>query len=226
LEEGTEGVAAMGELPLLISGEFGHGEAKGGEKEEGIVTEAVGAARGGEELAFHGSGGVEEGLAVVGEDEGTYEAGCAVGAGKFVEFSEEGAVVALVFGAVAGLEGEVVGEAGAAYAGTVVEGGELDAGVVAEDEVAGSEAGVSDGFEFGVAEEGGGVFDRLGHGGDAGKGEDGEAGGLGGGGELGELAGVGGGGVEGHRHRKGRTSFVQRRARRMFAKRGIASGRG
>lgn len=38
-EERTEGVAAVGELPLLIFGELSGGEAEGGEEEEGVVAE-------------------------------------------------------------------------------------------------------------------------------------------------------------------------------------------
>src|SRR5260370_14347985 len=52
----------------------------------------------------------------------------------------------------------VVGEAGGADSGCAVEGVGFEAGVVGEDDLAGSVAGVVDGFEAGVAFEGGLVF--------------------------------------------------------------------
>ena len=52
----------------------------------------------------------------------------------------------------------VVGEAGGADAGRAVEGVDLEAGVVGDDDFAGSVVGVVDGFEAGVAFEGGFVF--------------------------------------------------------------------
>jgi len=92
----------------------------------------------------------------------------------------------------------VVGEAGGADAGLVVEGWDFEAGVVGEDEEVGGGQGIGDGFEIGVALEGGGVFDGFGDLLEVGEGEDLDAGGAGAGGEFGQLAGVGGGGVEGH----------------------------
>ena len=97
----------------------------------------------------------------------------------------------------------VVGEAGGADAGTVVEGWDFEAGVVGENEEAGSGEGVGDGFEVGVALEGGGVFDGLGDLMEVGEGENFYAGDAGACGELGELAGVGGCGVERQRWHQG-----------------------
>jgi len=91
----------------------------------------------------------------------------------------------------------VIGEAGGADAGLVVEGGDFEAGVVGEDEEVEGGQRVGDGFEVGVALEGGGVFDGLGDLLEVGEGFDGDAFGVGCGLELGQLAWVGGGGVEG-----------------------------
>ena len=52
----------------------------------------------------------------------------------------------------------VFGEAGGADAGCSVEGVDFEAGVVGDDDLAGCVAGVVDGFEAGVAFEGGFVF--------------------------------------------------------------------
>ena len=51
-EERAEGVAAVGELPLLGAGDFGEGEVEGRDEEEGVVAEAAFTSGGGEELAF------------------------------------------------------------------------------------------------------------------------------------------------------------------------------
>jgi hypothetical protein len=196
-EERSEGVAAMGELPLLCAGDFGEGEVEGGDEEEGIVAEAVVSSGGVEELAFDRVLGAEQDLAVEGEGEGADEAG---GAGGLVLHAvEEEGVVALVGGeSGGGVEAVVVGEAGGADAGLLVEGGDFEAGVVGEDEEAAGGERVGDGFEVGVALEGGGVFEGLGDVLEAGEGENVDSGGAGAGGELGQLAGVGGGGVKNH----------------------------
>jgi len=96
-EERAEGVAAVGELPLLGAGDFGEGEVEGRDEEEGIVAEAVGASGGGEELAFGVALGAKEDLAVAGEGEVADEAGGAVGLVAH-EVEEEG-VVAVIPGA-------------------------------------------------------------------------------------------------------------------------------
>jgi hypothetical protein len=128
-EEGAEGVASVGELPLLLAGEFGEGAVEGGDEEEGVVAEAVFPPGGMKELAFDGAFGAEEDLAVAGEGEVADEAG---GAGGLVlQAVEEEGVVALIGGqGGVGVEVVVVGEAGGADAGLVVEGGDFEAGVV------------------------------------------------------------------------------------------------
>ena len=95
-EEGAEGVAAVGELPFLFAGDLGEGEVEGGDEEEGVVAEAVGASGGVEELAFGDALGAEQDLAVAGQGEVADEAGGAVGL-VLHEVEEEG-VVALVGG--------------------------------------------------------------------------------------------------------------------------------
>jgi hypothetical protein len=95
-EEGAEGVAAVGKLPLLLAGELGEGEGEGGDEEEGVVAEAVGAAGRGEEFAGGGAFRAEEDLAVAGEGEVADEAGGAVG--LVVHEVEEEGVVAVVAG--------------------------------------------------------------------------------------------------------------------------------
>jgi hypothetical protein len=86
----------------------------------------------------------------------------------------------------------VVGEAGGADPGLTVEGVDFEAGVVGYDDLAGGVVGVVDGFEAGVAFEGGFVF---GGGGDLFYAREwGERDVLRCcGGEVAELAGVGGG---------------------------------
>lgn len=191
----------MGKLPLLFARDFGEGEIEGRDQKEGIVAKAVFASGGVEELAFGDAPGAEEDFSVASEGEGADEAGGAIG--LVLHEVEEEVVVTVVFvcGGVR-LEVVVVGETGGADAGLVVEGGDFKAGVVGEDEEAWSGEGVGDGFEVGVALEGGGVFDGLGDLAEVGEGEDLNSGGAGAGGELGQLAGVGGGGVEGHRGRQ------------------------
>ena len=66
-----------------------------------------------------------------------------------------GCGLSVVFGWVEVL---VVGEAGGADAGGSVEGVYFEAGVVGDNDLAGGAAGVVDGFEAGVAFEGGFVF--------------------------------------------------------------------
>ncbi len=51
MEEGAEGVSAVGELPFLVAGEFGEREAEGRDEEERIIAEPVGAARGVQDFA-------------------------------------------------------------------------------------------------------------------------------------------------------------------------------
>ena len=146
---------------------FGHGAVEVGKEEEGIVAEAAGSARGGEDEALDRAlGGVED-LAIAGEGERAAVTGLAAGFGDCGEGGEEGGVVAVVGCVGCGGDGEVGGEAGAADAGGVVEGGDFEAGVVGEDEEVGGAEGVVDGFEAGVEFEGGFVLGRSGDGGEA-----------------------------------------------------------
>ena len=70
----------------------------------------------------------------------------------------------------------VVGVAGGADAGGSVEGVDFEAGVVGDDDLAGGVEGVGDGFDAGVAFEGGFVFCGGGDVGEVGEGFDGDAG--------------------------------------------------
>ena len=65
-EERAESVAAVRELPLLLTGDFGEGEVAGGDEEERIIAEAVSAAGGVEDLALDGALGAEQDLTVPG----------------------------------------------------------------------------------------------------------------------------------------------------------------
>lgn len=76
----------------------------------------------------------------------------------------------------------------------------LEAGIVGEDERAGSKAGVVHGLEGGVGGEGDAVFVRCGDCIEAGHGLDGDGVGDGGGAEVAELALTGGGGEQAKGH--------------------------
>jgi hypothetical protein len=65
-EERAESVAAVRDLPLLLTGDFGEGEVEGGDEEERIIAEAVSAAGGVEDLALDGALGAEQDLTVPG----------------------------------------------------------------------------------------------------------------------------------------------------------------
>ena len=140
-----------------------------GEVEERVVAEAVGAAWGDEDLAFDGAVADGEDMAVAGGGEDAVVAGGALGEGDAGEEGEKVEVVAVICGqrreAVVGwlggfgwVEVVVVGEAGGADAGCSVEGVHFEAGVVGYDDLAGGVVGVVEGFEAGVAFEGGFVF--------------------------------------------------------------------
>jgi hypothetical protein len=74
-EELAEGKASVGELPFLLAGDFGKGEVKSGEEEEGVVAKAVDASGGVEELALDRAFGAEDDFAVEGQGEIADEAG-------------------------------------------------------------------------------------------------------------------------------------------------------
>jgi hypothetical protein len=136
----------------------------------------------------------------------------AKGFGDASESGEESGVVAEVWGVggvgVGGV-GLVGGEAGAAYSGCSIEGGDLETGVVGEDEEVGCAEGVVDGLGAGVEFEGRLVLGRGGDGGEVWEGFDADGGGgFGCTGEVAEFAGVGGGGVEEHGFRLSQCGFV------------------
>ena len=169
LEESAEGDTSMGELPLLLAGQFCEGEVESGDEEERIITEAGFSTRSMAELAFDGAFGAEQDLAIAGEGQGADEAGGAVG--LLLHKVQEESVIAFVARAGGvGFKVEVVCEARAADAGLVVESGDFEAGVVGEDQKVRRGEGVGDGFQVGVALEGGGVFDGFGYVFEAGKG--------------------------------------------------------
>src|SRR5260370_2229661 len=74
IEECVEGASAMAEGELGGGVKLGHGLVALQKIEEGIVAEAVGSARGGEDLAFYGAVAGAEDLAVAG---GCEAAACA-----------------------------------------------------------------------------------------------------------------------------------------------------
>ena len=96
-EERAEGIAAMGEFPLLGAGNFGEGEAERGDQKERVVAEAVRAAWRGEQHAVDPAARVLEDAAVAGHCELAGEAGGAGGIGQRGQQGEDAAVVARVF---------------------------------------------------------------------------------------------------------------------------------
>ena len=139
MEECGEGSAAVAEREFGADVEFSHGLVLFGEIEEWVVAEALGAAWGGEDLAFDGAMTDGEDLAVAGGGEDAVIAGRAFGEGDASEEGEQVEVVAVVCGqrreavrqrlkAVVGwlggfgwVEVVVVGETGGADAGSTVE---------------------------------------------------------------------------------------------------------
>jgi hypothetical protein len=194
LEEGSEGSATVAEGEFGCDVELGHGFFLVGEVEEGVVAEALGAAWSGEDLAFYGAVSDGEDLSVAGGGEDAVVAGW-MRARNLAEGLLQAEVVALVWSAGCG-EVVVVGVTGRADAGVAMEGVYFEAGVVGEDDVVGGVAGVEDGFETGVAFEGGLVFVGGGDLFEAGEGSDGYF--VRDGGEVSELAWVGRGDVESH----------------------------
>src|SRR5260370_40925364 len=79
IEECVEGASAMAEGELGGGVELGHGLVVLRKIEEGIVAEAVGSARGGEDLAFYGAVAGAEDLAVARGCEAAVVAGVAGG---------------------------------------------------------------------------------------------------------------------------------------------------
>jgi len=158
IEEGDEGSATMADGEFRLEVEFGHGLFEVGQVEEGVVAEAFCAAWDGEDFAFDCAVGGAEDVSVAGGGEDTAVAGM-MWTRNLVESAEQAEVVSLVWTGI-GRRGEVFvfGVAGGANAGSAVEGVDLEAGVVGKDDFAGGVEGVIDGFEPGVAFEGGFVF--------------------------------------------------------------------
>ncbi len=167
-------MGAVADGALLWGGELGEGHLGVGIDEEGVVSEALMAARGRSDVAVafaaeeggvvvEAVGGEEvaeaRGEGAVGEDEGedADEASAALVGGVGVEVAEalkEEGVVLFVGGVGAS-------EAGAVDAGGTVEGVDDEAGVVGEGGKARSERGGACLFE-GVSAEVGGIFDDVG----------------------------------------------------------------
>jgi secondary thiamine-phosphate synthase enzyme len=203
--------------------EFGHGPAELGEEEEGIVAEAGGSARRVEDFAFDDAVGESKDLAVADGGEGAAIAGRIRGGRDGGECGEEAGVVALIRGeAGAWWVTCIVGVAGGADAGCSVEGVDLEAGVVGENDRAGRVGRIGKGFDAGVTFEGEFIFGGGRDGGEAGEGFDGDAG-TGGGGKVAEFAGVGGGDVEGLRQPG---ALVRHTGSIGFAATGFAAERG
>ena len=97
LEECGEGSAAMAEGEFGFDVELGHGLVFVGEIEERVVAEAVGAAWGGEDIAFDGAMTDGEDVAVAGGGEDAVVAGAALCERNSDEEGEEIEVVALVY---------------------------------------------------------------------------------------------------------------------------------
>src|SRR6266702_230917 len=96
IEECVEGAPAVAEGELGGGVELGHGLVVLREIEEGIVAEAVGSARGGEDLALDVAVAGAEDLAVAGGDEDAVIAGLAVRPWRVAEGFEEAEIISLV----------------------------------------------------------------------------------------------------------------------------------
>src|SRR5260370_3698854 len=96
IEECVEGASAMAEGELGGGVKLGHGLVALQKIEEGIVAEAVGSARGGEDLAFYGAVAGAEDLAVAGGCEAAVVAGLAVGLCGVAAGFAEASIVSLV----------------------------------------------------------------------------------------------------------------------------------
>src|SRR6266851_1110058 len=96
IEECVEGASAMAEGELGGGVELGHGLVVLREIEEGIIAEAVGSARGGEDMAFDGAVAGAEDLAIAGGGEDAVIAGFAVALGCVAEGFQEAEIISLV----------------------------------------------------------------------------------------------------------------------------------
>ena len=178
-----------GELGFEV--DFGHGALEGRQVEERIVAEAASAARGLEDESIDGAfGRLDDFTVECGDQDAAITGGALVGR-DFGEALEQDDVVPDV-GVVVGIgrvdETGVGCIASGTDAGSAIEGVDFEAGVVGEDELAGGETRVIDGFDSGVGEEGVAVFfggwDVVGSGQRVNK----DGVGVGGGAEVAELA--------------------------------------
>jgi len=149
LEQLPEGVASMAQLPLPAGRKLRGGQADRWDEEERIIAEAILSTWGFKDLSFHGSVGMKEDLTIASKCQGTDEASRAVCYAG--EKRKQQVVVALVFRSASWLEAGVIGEAGRADARSPVQGVDLQAGVVGEDELTGGMQRVGAGLEFSIA---------------------------------------------------------------------------
>jgi hypothetical protein len=160
-KECGEGATAMTEGELGLEVDLGHGAVELGEIEKRIVSETAGAAGSVEDHAFDAAVGLVCGVAVArGDKYATVACGAPRGRYSFETLQQDDVVPDV--GVVVGIGGVdhagVCGETGRAHAGSAGEGVNFETGVVGENELAGEELGVIDGFEAGVLGEGFAVF--------------------------------------------------------------------
>ena len=169
-EHAAEGFAAVGDLGFRGHVEFGGGFVELGEEEEGVVAEAVGAARGAEHDAgdfIDHDGQIDASSTGRGQGQGAVELGLALVVGDGFEFGQD-------LGVVGGVDGVTVspptpapsigaGIACGEDAGAAGKGIDAETGIVGEGEGLCEVCEVA-GFLGGVADEGGAVFDAVGEG--------------------------------------------------------------
>jgi hypothetical protein len=202
-KERGERSAAMAERELGLQVNFSHGAVTLWEIKQRIVAEAAGAARRVEDHTFDGAIGHVCKLTVARGNEHAMIAGGALGRRNSVETLEKDDVIPDI-GVVVGIgridQAGVSGEARGADAGSAGEGIDFEAGVVGEDESAGCELGVVDGFECCVFGEGFAVFFRRLDVGELRQRIDGDGVRLGGGTEVAQLSFAGSGDVQAKGH--------------------------
>lgn len=189
----------MAELMLGVEVNFSHGFVELREKKERVVAEATGALGLGEDFPGNVAFGREDFRSIAGEREDTSVTGGAIG--DFGHPVEEAEVVAFIgrergSGNVVG----IVGVAGGADTGSVVDGRDFESGVIGENQLARQMAAIELGLKAGVFGESRACFLGRGNIGKARQWEDFDGGVLGGDTEVAQLAGVGGCDVKGARH--------------------------
>ena len=195
------GATAMAYLHAANGVDLCHCDAIFRQKKERVVAEARGASRSNEDYSIEAAVCGAEDFAVTRKSKRAMIAGLAAGFGDAVEGAEERGVVSLVERRGRRMrEVLVLGITGAADAGCAFQAGDLEAGVVGNNELPGSVAGIVDGLGPGVRLKGGFIFGRRGNLGQAGQRLDSEGAAVTvrGIGEVAEFAGIGCGGVEEH----------------------------